>query len=1118
MSVELINFEQVENLCTGLKVEAKEVYQKIKELGMMDAARVFGFEIYNPDYIALSGKLLMTWLHSVTPNNVSDYLRMIGHRLNKQTKEFFEKHKVIIDEILNKNKVRDLDFDWFSGATMMKTYLAKANYDEEPCESPQFLYMRIAVQLYYDEGIESVLDAYEEMSNQYYTHASPTIFNGGMKKPQMSSCFLYTIDDNLESILTGVVEGGLISKASGGLGLDIARIRHSEIGSSGISNGIVPMLRVYNEMAKYCDQGGKRKGAINIYNRPHHIDIFPFVDMVKKKGDHNLRAHDINTTIWCSWLFWKRIKNKDKWTLFCPAKTKELNDLWGEEFEKKYVEYEILAEEREKHYLAINEEVKRLEKELSIYERPNNETYRNAKHNLSISKKNRIVHKVIRAEELLKSIVETQRNAGMPYIMHGDAINIKSNHRHLGYIRSSNLCLEICEYTSNEEIASCLTADTLIQTNKGLVKIQDFSNQKVRTVFPSDNDFEFDERYTDSMLIDQGKRVIYQINTHEGLSVKATHDHMFLTYDSLNDKYEWIPVYLFSEDFELVFGVNHPKCNLNDEAFEMGKNCLLNDLLKKTLEYDLIDYQYSFIMGYLISHCEFTNNTYYLNIEKDKTSDLFNLLLSIGIIPIYLNNCLMISGVSAKKITNVLNKEDQEDDLVEQNFVMYKISNIVTLGEEQVYDLFVPDRNHFIANSIVSHNCNLASISLKKFVMKKFDRNNNNINSEIRSSYDFDKLSKISRSVTRNLNKVIDKNWYPLDDTSFSKNKISEPNKRHRPLGIGVSGFAEAIYGLDLTFELPETKLVNKCIFACMYFNCIIESIILAFTHGHYASFEGSPFSEGKLQFDLWKEEFLIKGPNSLRKAEDDDSIQPSTWGQKVVELPNGDKIQPTWDDLKRCIKSYGVYNSLFLALMPTASTAQILKNTETTEAPLSNLYSRKVMNGAYPVLNNYMVKDLEEIGCWNENTVKYLVANEGSLSGFIDYVKFKKDLYGENNKMINRLEYLQQKYKTMWELKQGIFLRMAADRGRYIDQSQSTNIYLKDPQNEELYALHLQTDLLGLKTGMYYLRSKAAAETVKFTADTDILRYVTNTVSITNDVNDSKSCSRDNPNCLSCQ
>lgn len=1116
MSVELIKLEQVELLCKDLKVDANEVYQKIKELGMMDCARVFGFEIFRPDYIALSGRLLMTWLHSVTPNTVNDYLKMLGHRLNKPTKEFLEKHKVILDEVLNKNKSRDLEFDWFSGATMMKTYLAKANYDEEPCESPQFLYMRIAVQLYYDEGIDAVLNAYEEMSNQYYTHASPTIFNGGMKKPQMSSCFLYTIDDNLESILTGVVEGGLISKASGGLGLDIARIRHSEIGSSGVSNGIVPMLRLYNEMAKYCDQGGKRKGAINIYNRPHHIDVFPFVDMVKKKGDHNLRAHDINTTIWCSWLFWKRIKNKDKWTLFCPAKTKELNDLWGEEFEKKYVQYELLAEEREKHYLAASEEVKRMEKEISIYDRPNNELYRNAKHKHSLAKQNRIVHKVIRAEELLKSIVETQRNAGMPYIMHGDAINIKSNHRHLGYIRSSNLCLEICEYTSNEEIASCLTGDTLIQTEKGLVKIENMNNHKVRTVFPSDQDFEFNQLYNDSMLIDQGKRTVYQIKTLCGPTIKATHDHMFLTYDHEHDKYEWIPVYLLSEDVELVLSVNHTECLLIDEPYEFGKKCVESDLLNKTLEWNTFNEQVSFVLGYLMKNCEYLHDTYYMNVKNENFSELFHLFFNMGIVPIYNDGTMMICGKSAKKITDILNKEKVDDEESEQNFVHYKVLDVLPMYEEQVYDLYVPDRNHFIANSIVSHNCNLASISLKKFVSKPFDRNNNNINSELRKSYNFDKLSQISRSVTRNLNKVIDKNWYPLDDTTFSKGKISEPNKRHRPLGIGVSGLAEAIYSLDLTFESPETKLLNKCMFACMYFNCIIESIILAFTHGQYGSFEGSPFSEGKLQFDLWKEEFLVKGPNALRKAEDDDAVDPSTWGQESVELPNGDKVLPTWDDLKRCIKIYGVYNSLFLALMPTASTAQILKNTETTEAPLSNLYSRKVMNGAYPVINLYMVHDLEKIGCWNDSTVKFLVANEGSLLGFNKYVKDKNNLYGDNIDM-KRLEYLEQKYKTMWELKQGLFLRLAADRGRYIDQSQSTNIYLKDPQNEELYALHLQTDMLGLKTGMYYLRSKAAAETVKFTADTDIVRYVTNTVSITNDVDD-KVCSRDNPNCLSCQ
>jgi len=1114
---EQISMKELEELCDGLKVDVKEVYDKIKEIGVMDSARVFGFEIGRPDYIALSGRLLMTWLHSITPNKVNDYLRIIQHSLNKPTREFFMKHQLVIDEALNERMKKDLEFDWFSGATMMKTYLSKPQYDEEPCEHPQLLYMRIAIQMYSDEGIDAVLHAYREMSDQYYTHASPTIFNGGMKKPQMSSCFLYTIDDNLESILSGVVEGGLISKASGGLGLDVARIRHSEIGTSGVSNGIIPMLRLYNEMARYCDQGGKRKGAINIYNRPHHIDIFPFIDVVKKKGDSNSRAHDINTTIWSSWLFWKRVRGKDKWTLFCPAKTKELNDLWGEEFERKYVEYEVLAEEKEKKYQAAVAEVKRIENELSLTERPFSVEYRRAKEELSEAKQNRISHKVIRADEVLKSIVDTQRNAGMPYIMHGDAVNIKSNHRHLGYIRSSNLCLEICEFTSNEEIASCLPGDTLIQTSTGLVRIDEIEKHFVNTVFTEDSVFEHNQNQIQSLRIDQGKRQLYNIYTKNGPVLKATSDHLFLTYDDSTDEFEWTPVYLLSDN-ELVLSVNQNNANIIDEVFEYGKKITEDVFMDTICRYKTYDEQVSYTIGYLTSHTRHSNDTYFLDINEKYLSKYFTILLNTGIVPCWVNNQIMISGASSKRIADLM-KIPFDYCGEPQKYVRLRVSKVELGEEELVYDLYVPEKHHFIANGFITHNCNLASVSLKKFVKGKVNLETDNFTEEMNKNYDFKLLANISRSVTRNLNKVIDKNWYPLDDTSFSNGKISKTNFKHRPLGIGVSGFAEAIYGLDLTFESNETKLLNKAIFACMYYNCIVESIFLSLNYGPYESFEGSPFSEGKLQFDLWKEEFKIKGPNPLRKAEDDEPIDPSVWKQDVVLLPNGDKIQPTWNDLKRCMKKYGVRNSLFLALMPTASTAQILKNTETTEAPLSNLYSRKVLNGAYPVLNMYLVKDLEEIGCWNEYTTKFLVANEGSLNKFSLYVKEKLDIYGDKNGYVDfkRLEYLEKKYKTMWELKQGLFMRLAADRGRYIDQSQSTNIYLKDPQNEELYALHLQTDMYGLKTGMYYLRSRSAAETVKFTADTDILKFVNQNI-ITSTSEDGPLCTRDNPNCLSCQ
>ena len=461
-------------------------------------------------------------------------------------------------------------------------------------------------------------------------------------------------------------------------------------------------------------------------------------------------------------------------------------------------------------------------------------------------------------------------------------------------------------------------------------------------------------------------------------------------------------------------------------------------------------------------------------------------------------------------------------DMLGQEYDEFETSLLTTpelVGEEQVWDLYVPDRHHFVANGVVSHNCNLASISLKKFA-KGYVDHTKSFEHEMRNKVDFVKLGEITESVVRNLNKVIENNFYPLDehgDGFFKPGKISTTNKKHRPLGIGVSGLAELVYGLDLVPDSEETRLVNKCVFACMYYHSLVESVKLALIHGPYDSFEGSPMSQGKLQFDLWKEEFQIKGANSMRKAEDDEPVDPLLWGEKTVHLANGDIIEPSWDSLKKAIMKNGCRSSLHIALMPTAGTSAVIAQgaTETTEFPMANLYSRKLMNGAYPIINYFLVNDLKQLKLWNESTAQFLSANDGSIKGYAKFVQTKmgSEMAAET---LNRLQYIERKYATMWELKQSWLLKLTADRGRYIDQSQSTNIYLADPTDDQLRALHLQTDMLGLKTGMYYLRSRAAMDPIKFTTDPEIMNFVSN--KMVENTAEPAFCNRNDPQCLSCQ
>lgn len=812
----------ISTVCHDLnRLNIQDVQDKVEKLGLIDAARVLGYRVDDYQNLEVAGRLLMLYQRSVAPKNLREYAATFKHLTNKPYQDFLELHADVLQAEIDKHQHNDFDCDWFSAATEQRTYLWVPHYGEEPRENLQQEHMRIAIQLFHKDGVDAVIQCYRILSGGWGTHASPTIFNAGRQQAQMSSCFLFSIDDSLHSILErGVYDAGMISKANGGLGFDVSRVRHSEIAGTGMSAGLIPMIMVYNSVVRYVDQGGKRKGAATIYCRPHHIDIEAFIEIVDKVGDQYARAHDINTALWMPWLFWERVRQDGDWTLVCPAKAPELNDVWGQEFERRYVEME-----------------------------------RNSKLKAPFKK-------TIKARKLLSLICEMQQKTGMPYIMHGDTCNLKSNHRHLGYIRNGNLCLEVIEYSNDEEIPSC----------------------------------------------------------------------------------------------------------------------------------------------------------------------------------------------------------------------------------------------------------NLASLSVRKFVRHPYTKTDprRSVNERLADAVDFDMLALVTRQFVRNLNRVIENNWYPLDKVSKKTGlpkagPIRRSNERHRPIGLGASGFAEAVHQLDLCFvdtknpgqPDPVTRLFNKMFFACVYFNAIAESIQLAILDGVYESFQGSPFSEGKLQFDLWQEEYKIRGPTRFCQAADNEPLDPQMWHQQAILLRNKDGetidlIEPSWNSLKAALVRHGARNSLLTTLMPTATTAQKLRNGEACEAHTSNLYSRKVMNGAYPIINRYMVEDLREIGCWTKETYEFLKASNGSIKSLDTFITDHKAAYPELTlQQQERLRYIQAKYLTMWEISQRVMLTLTADRGRYIDQSQSTNIYIADPTEQQLIALHLTTDEFRLKTGMYYLRREPPTGAVKFTTDPSIVSYV---------------------------
>ena len=736
--------DRIKKLCYGLNglVEPVKVAMRVieglydgvstSELDNLAAETAASMTIAHPDYAQLAARIAISNLHSNTKKSFSETMNEMFHYVNPRTNLNApllseEVHKVIMDnaEFLDSHIIynRDFNYDYFGFKTLERSYLLRIN--GKIVERPQHMLMRVSIGIHLND-LDSVIETYDLMSKKFFTHATPTLFNAGTPKPQMSSCFLLAMqDDSIDGIYDTLKQTAKISQSAGGVGLSIHNVRATGSyirGTNGTSNGIVPMLRVFNDTARYVDQGGgKRKGSFAIYIETWHADIFEFLDLKKNTGKEEMRARDLFFAMWTSDLFMKRVQEDSYWTLMCPNECPGLYDVYGEEFEKLYISYEERGKGR----------------------------------------------KTIKARELWEKILESQIETGTPYMLYKDAANRKSNQKNLGTIRSSNLCTEIMEFTSKDEIAVC----------------------------------------------------------------------------------------------------------------------------------------------------------------------------------------------------------------------------------------------------------NLASISLPMFIEN--------------GKFDHELLFKVTKRVTRNLNKVIDRNYYPVVEAENS-------NMRHRPVGLGVQGLADAFILLRMPFTSDEAKKLNQEIFETLYFAAVTASMEMAKEEGAYSSFKGSPISQGEFQHNLW--------------------------GMKDEELSG----RWDWASLRKEVMKNGVRNSLLVAPMPTASTSQILGNNEAFEPYTSNIYTRRVLSGEFIVVNKHLLNDLVERGLWNETLKQELMRQNGSVQG-LDIPQDLKELY-----------------KTVWEMSMKDIIDMSRHRGYFIDQSQSLNLFMQDANYSKLTSMHFYAWQSGLKTGMYYLRTKSAVDAIKFTLNND--------------------------------
>ncbi len=424
---------RIEKLCYSLNsrfIDPVKVAMKVieglydgvttTELDNLAAETAASMSTIHPDYSLLASRIAVSNLHKNTTKSFSATIEALYNYVEPKTGlrsslidddvyRVISQNAAVLDSTIIYD--RDFAFDYFGFKTLERSYLLKL--DGKVVERPQHMYMRVAVGIHLDD-IEQVIKTYNLLSERWFTHATPTLFNAGTPKPQMSSCFLLTMkDDSIDGIYDTLKQTAKISQSAGGIGLSIHNIRATGSyisGTNGTSNGIIPMLRVFNDTARYVDQGGgKRKGAFAIYLEPWHADIFEFLDLRKNHGKEEMRARDLFYALWISDLFMQRVEANEDWSLFCPHEAPGLADCWGEAFEKLYIQYEQEGKARKK----------------------------------------------VKAQDLWFAILDAQIETGTPYMLYKDACNRKSNQQHLGTIRNSNLCTEIVEYCAPDEVAVC---------------------------------------------------------------------------------------------------------------------------------------------------------------------------------------------------------------------------------------------------------------------------------------------------------------------------------------------------------------------------------------------------------------------------------------------------------------------------------------------------------------------------------------------------------------------------------------------------------------------------------------------------------------------------------------
>ncbi len=977
---EKVDFNKITNrishLCNELSIDPIIIAQKIcsmlydgvntSELDNLTAQICASMTADNYEYNILAGRIVVDNHHkSTNPSFIETTKRLWEDAHSILSEEYYniimeyqEEFETMIDYS------REFELDFFGFKTLEKSYLLKVN--NNVIERPSHLWLRVAIGIHLSD-IEKVRETYDLLSQKYFTHATPTLFNAGTNRPQMSSCFLLDMEDSVEGIFKTLGDCAQISKWAGGIGINVSKIRgkNSKInGTGGKSDGILPLLRTYNATARHINQSGRRNGSFACYLEPWHPDIQEFLNAKKPHGAEEERARDLFYGLWVCDLFMKRVESDEMWSLICPSECSDLIETYGDEFEELYTRYE-----REGKFV-----------------------------------------KQVKARSIWDMIIESQIETGTPYMMYKDAVNKKSNQQNIGTIKHSNLCV---------------APETLVLTSTGHVQIKYLAGKDVNIW----NGKEFSNVSVKQTGVDQK---LITVKLSDGSTIDCTPYHKFYIQQGV------------VRDRELQVGINN---NKNVKIVE-AKDLTQGDRVIHS-EYPIIKDMTGMAISLLVdtfvkygSPVE-DNYKYVLQIDTD-IDTLLNLKRQLQVCGVNIlvkgdESKMLISNDDLTKLSEYelnLDLLQSDKDIVIDNTTSYDANiTIVSVNDNGRVDdtfCFTEEKRHTgIFNGIITGQCteiteytdkdhtsvcNLASIALPMF-----------INDDL--TFNYDKLVDVTRVVTRNLDKVIDITFYPTKEGKTA-------NTRHRPIGIGIQGLADTFVKMRLPFDSHKARELNRNIFEAIYYGAVSSSCDIAKEKGTYEYFKGSPMSQGKFQFDMWGE-------------------KPKLFSEDV------------WDKLRKDVMQNGIRNSLLVAPMPTASTAQILGNNECFEPFTSNIYVRRTLAGEYTIVNKHLVKDLLEMGMWNQDVKDALIYFQGSVQhipGIPDDIKAL--------------------YKTAWELKQKVLIDMAVDRGAFICQSQSLNMFVEGISYNKLTSIHMYGWKKGLKTGTYYIRSKAPISAQNFVLD----------------------------------